>query len=339
MKQYVGFVRDHSISMRPIARGAAKDYNSNLLAFQTAARETGLDTILNVVECGVGWDAKVVRKVVNSNVYVVEPLAENKYETSGSGTPLFQSVNEVISLMKNVPDANDPQVSFLVMVITDGQENASVHGSRETMIANIKTLQATDRWTFVFRVPRGDKGTLTRFGVPEGNILEWDQTERGFEIATASTQSAVASYYTGRTRGATSTTKFYADLHNVTPQMVKNQLDDISSRTSLNIVQSSEDGMAIKDWSNRLWGHYIPGIVYYELVKPETIQESKKIIIRNKNTGKIYTGPQARVLLGLPSYGDAKVHPGNLGEWTVYVQSTSVNRKVVAHSGMLYYKG
>lgn len=339
MKQYVGFVRDHSQSMHPIAKGAAKDYNVNLSALQTAARETGLDTILNVVECGVGWDAKVVRKVVNSNIYVVEPLAENKYETSGSGTPLFQSVNEVISLMKNVPDANDPQVSFLVMVITDGQENASVHGSRETMIANISTLQATDRWTFVFRVPRGDKGTLTRFGVPEGNILEWDQTERGFEIATASTQSAVASYYTGRTRGATSTTKFYADLHNVTPQMAKNQLDDISSRTLLNVVQFGEDGMAIKDWSIKLWGQYQIGFVYYELVKPETIQSNKKIIIRNKNTGKKYTGPQARVLLGLPSYGDAKVHPGNLGEWTVYVQSTSVNRKVVVHSGMIYYKG
>src|SRR5271166_5773819 len=149
-KQYVGFVRDHSQSMRSIARGAAKDYNANLVAIQQAARETGLDTILNVVKCGVGWEAKVVRDVVNSNVYVVEPLDENKYEASGTGTPLFDSVNEIISLMQNVPDANDLEVTFLVMVITDSEENRSKKSAMQTMMNSIKFLQATDRWTFVF---------------------------------------------------------------------------------------------------------------------------------------------------------------------------------------------
>ena len=339
MKQYVGFVRDHSQSMRPLVVNAAKDYNTNLLAFQNAARENGVDTILTVVKCGVGWDAKVVNEVVNSNVYVVEPIAENKYETSGAGTPLFQSVNECINLMRKVPDVNAPDVSFLVMVITDGQENRSVHGSRETMIANIKTLQATDHWTFVFRVPRGDKYILARLGVPEGNILEWDQTTKGFEAATYSTESAVAAFYGTRVRGSTSTNSFYADLHNVTPEMVKTSLVDISGKIGVLNVRMKDDGIAIKELYERDMG--IPfslGICYYELTKPEKVQETKKIIIRNRASLKTYAGHDARSLLGLPNYGEVKLIPANLGDYKVFIQSTSVNRKLVGDTQLVIYQ-
>lgn len=339
MKQYVGFVRDHSASMRPITRGAAKDYNSNLLAFQTAARENGVDTILTVVECGVGQVAKVVNVVVNSNVYVVEPIAETAYHASGTGTPLFDSVNQIVSLMRNVPDAFDPQVSFLVMVITDGQENSSSRGSKERMMENIRQLQATDHWTFVFRVPRGNKSTLLGFGVPEGNILEWDQTERGFEVATHSTVAAVDTFYRSRSMGATASSAFYADLHNVTPTMMKH-LIDVSKMISSWYVSGPEDGMAIKEFVEKHSFCYVPGTCYYQLTKTETVQPSKKILVEDAATLSVYTGYEARrQLLGLPAYGDVRLVPGNLGNYHVYIQSTSVNRKLVGDTKLLYYVG
>ncbi len=340
MKQYVGFVRDHSISMRPIARGAAKDYNSNLLAFQSAARENGVDTILTVVECGVGQQAKVVRAVVNSNVYVVEPIGENSYHTTGAGTPLFASVNECVQLMRDVPDATDPEVSFLVMVITDGEENQSKAGSKERMLDVIKTLQATDHWTFVFRVPRGGKRTLLNFGIPEGNILEWDQTEQGFVAATHSTVDAVSKFYHDRSLGVTSTNKFYADLHNVTLTKMKQTLTDISKDVSSWYVDAYLDGVAIKDFVEKhRYGQYILGTCYYELTKTEDIQPQKKIIVEDKTTLHYYTGLEARSLVGLPDYGNVKLVPGNLGIYKVYVQSTSINRKLVKNTRLLHYKG
>lgn len=52
MKQYVGFSRDHSISMRPLQVAAKNDYNQNIDAIKKAAVKEDIDTIVSVVECG-----------------------------------------------------------------------------------------------------------------------------------------------------------------------------------------------------------------------------------------------------------------------------------------------
>lgn len=337
MKQYVGFVRDHSISMRSIKSGAAKDYNANLKAFQDGARENGLDTILFVVKCGIGSNARVVKEVVNSNVFVVEPISESQYETSGSGTPLFDSVNELVSVMKQVPDANEKDVSFLVMVITDGEENASTDRMGAQMQQSIRALQATDRWTFTFRVPKGYGNSLAmKFGIPSGNISEWDQTEKGFTQSTQITTSAVSSYMRSRTMGVTSTGKFYADLSNVSQSAIRSVLTQIYPTTVLN-VEKWNDGLAIKTKVESSGYSYNLGEWYYELTKTEKIQESKNIIVFDWPAGKYFTGSDARGLLNLPAYGEVKVVPGNLGNYKVYVQSTSVNRKLVGGSSIIKY--
>jgi hypothetical protein len=41
------------------------------------------------------------------------------------------------------------------MVITDGEDNNSRKYSGVAIGSIIRTLQATDKWTFVFRVPKG----------------------------------------------------------------------------------------------------------------------------------------------------------------------------------------
>lgn len=338
MKQYVGFVRDHSRSMQGITRGAAKDYNTNLKAVQDAAKETGLDTILTVVKCGVGSDARVVREVVNSNVFVVEQLGLNAYEASGSGTPLFDSVNETISLMQQVPDANEKDVTFLVMVTTDGQENRSSYGAKERMLENFKKLQATDRWTFVFRVPRGDKHVLRSFGVPEGNILEWDQTEAGVEASSQITASAVSSYFTGVSRGIQSTGKFYANLDHVSQTQVKKTLTDVSKNINCYIKVESWHPVVIKEFAEKLMNGFLQGCIYYQLTKAEKVQANKKIVIRNQVNGHYYAGKEARDLLGLPDY-EVKVYPGQLSDYDVFVQSTSLNRKLVVGTWVLKYIG
>lgn len=335
MKQYVAIIRDHSQSMRTLVKGAAKDYNANLEAIQKAARETGLDTILNVVKCGVGWDASVVRDVVNSNVYVVEPISEKNYEASGTGTPLFDSVNEAITLMRNVPDADSPDVTFLVMVITDGEENRSKDKNGLHMQQSIAQLQATDRWTFVFRVPKGYGATLRRFGVPAGNIAEWEQTERGMERSTQITTSGISTYMNNVSRGIKSTDKFYADLSNISQTQVKSILNRIYPMVIDN-VSSHEDGMAIKTFVEQR-NNYNLGEWYYELTKTEKIQDSKKIIVFDRGSNMYYTGNDARSLLGFPSYGEIKVVPGNLGSYKVFVQSTSVNRKLVGGTKLIRY--
>jgi hypothetical protein len=338
MKNYIGISRDHSGSMSMIAMAAARDYNDNIDSIKEGSTEHKIDTIVSVVKCGTGRPAKNVMDVVNSNVTVLKPLTN--YVADGNCTPLFDSVMMLIDQLSSVPDANDPDVSFVVMTITDGQDNASVT-SGPKLAKRIKELQATDRWTFVFRVPKGDKRALVQLGIPEGNILEWEQSERGVQQATVATRSAFKGFYAARSTGVKSTSKFYVDPSAVSLKEVKANLVDISKQVTVYEVDAAWDGSQIRDFVEAQGVTFTKGCAFYQLVKTETVQEYKQIAVRDNATGAVYSGYAARDLLGLPHYGEVKVAPAmqQNGKYEIYVQSTSVNRKLTKGMGLMIWVG
>jgi hypothetical protein len=107
-KQYVGISRDHSGSMSSLRHAAIKDYNDGIKAIKTAANDNNIDTVASVVSCGIG--SGVQREVVNSSISALTPLTS--YTVDG-GTPLFDSVGELIEIFKSVPDYRNPNVTFL----------------------------------------------------------------------------------------------------------------------------------------------------------------------------------------------------------------------------------
>ncbi len=340
-KNYVVIVRDHSGSMRGLKRPAARDYNTLIAALKAAALKESIDTIVSTVKCG---DARaygtnlVSREVVNSSVQALREIFERDYDTDGGSTPLFDSVGEALSILSNVPDYVDESVSFLVMVITDGAENSSRRWTGLNLGNEIKRLQATDRWTFTFRVPKGHASTLAySLGIPLGNVLEWEQTERGFEAATSTTRAAIEGYYTSRSLGAKSVQTFYTDLKDVSARDLKAALVDI--RVKVDIFKNGADVKTIREFcEHRTKKPFLKGAAFYELVKPEReVQDYKMIVIRDRQSGAVYYGAAARGLLGLPSYGTVKLVPGDHSKYDVFVQSTSTNRKITPHTRVLYY--
>lgn len=76
---------------------------------------------------------------------------------------------------------------------------------------------------------------------------------------------------------------------------------------------------------------------FYEFMKTETIQDYKEIILMEKTTGDFYAGKElVREMLGLPMTGSARIKPTALDKYKVFVQSTSVNRKLVGGTDFLY---
>ncbi len=332
MKTYVGIARDHSGSMSSLSRKAREDYNGLISQLRSASDEEGIDTIVNTVTFGINSSVKV--EVVNSSVNAVKPL--NDYETD-SQTPLFDAVGKLITLLEGVPDAKD-DVNFLVMVVTDGQENHSFTWNAARLTKEMTRLQNTDKWTFTFRVPVGYARALSQMGIPAGNIIEWEQTERGMRESTVKTQSAVKNFYKQRKAGVMRSTAFYADLSGVSMRDVKDNLDDISARVTVWPVK--KEG-AIKEFVERKIKPNTMqlGTAFYQLSKREEVQDYKLIVIRHKISGKIYGGREARTMLGLPDSGYIKLAPGDHGHFDVFVQSTSVNRKLVAGTELVYWPG
>jgi hypothetical protein len=76
---------------------------------------------------------------------------------------------------------------------------------------------------------------------------------------------------------------------------------------------------------------------FYEFTKKETIQAKKEVVILDKETGDMYQGAAAREVLGLPVGESTDIKPTYDKErYTVFVQSTSNNRKLIGGTTFLY---
>lgn len=336
MKSYVGIIRDHSGSMGCLANQAIRDFNDNISALKDASIGKDIDTLVTVGIC----DSRQLGKFAEIQVPLKDVYDIRSYPT-GDMTPLFDSVGDMINRLQDTEEyKRNKKASFLIMVITDGQENASKFWTSESLSSRMKELQATDKWTFVFRVPKGYKSNLVRLGIPEGNILEWEQTEEGFKKATFATRDAIEVRYSGLARGITKSDTFFTDMSNVKSKTVETKLQNISNDVKFFPVTSKYAGAQIRDFCNSVLKRpMIKGAAFYQLTKPEKkVQDYKIIAIRNKKKDEVYTGAHARQLLGLPYHGEVKIIPGNHGQYDIFIQSTSVNRKLVAGTEVLYWE-
>lgn len=342
-KQYVGLVKDHSGSMSHLSYTALKDYNSLIGAIKAASDKEDIDTIVSVVKCGVGTAGSVETEFVNSSVSRLKPATS--YDTTGSYTPLFDSVGRIIDLLEAAPDAKDPNVTFLVMVVTDGMENHSSQWNGRMLGDRMTRLMQSDRWTFTFRVPVGGKRALVQLGLPAGNIEEWEQNEIDFTRSGIITAQSVSNYFGAVSRGTRSTNSFYADAANVTKNAVKSTMTNISSEVriwevQINAARYLTEPIEIAPFvESKTKIPYKRGSAFYELVKTEkAVQASKLIVIRSHKDGAVYAGQSARDLLNLPTQGTIKLSPGDHGNWEIFIQSTSSNRHLPVGSKVLYWK-
>jgi len=328
-KNYIGFSKDASSSMSSISQSAVKDFNANISAVKEAATAHMLDTIVFVNRFG----DTVTREITNSNPHVLKPLTS--WEARG-WTAMYDGIGDLITQMESVPDANNPNVSFLIMATTDGEENASCTWTQRSLADKIERLQATGRWTFVLRVPKGyAKSVAQDLSIPLGNVQEWDQSARGVEASTQATSQAMNNFYATRATGAKSSNVFYTS----TSAVDTSALVDISAKTSLYVVDQFHNGAQIRDFILSKRTEYLIGAAFYQLTKTEPrVSPSKLILIRHKTTGKVYAGPDARKMLGLDTVNNARIHPNHgTGEHDIFIQSESVNRKLVAGTGVLYW--
>lgn len=75
---------------------------------------------------------------------------------------------------------------------------------------------------------------------------------------------------------------------------------------------------------------------FYEFTKTETIQGGKEVVLMDKGSGDMFSGAKAREMLGLPDGETARIRPASLDKFAVFVQSTSVNRRLIGGTRFLY---
>jgi len=334
-KNYIAFVDDHSGSMEPLAEMALIDSNANRQSIADAAAKERLNTVVSA--WGVGLAGGVKCKYVISNPNVMQP---DKSWPCPGGTPLYDGIWTAIETHEKLPDSNDPNVSFLVFITTDGEECSSIRKNHYDLRRKIEQLQDTGRWTFVARMPRGASSRAIMLGIPAGNILEWETTREGMVKATAATQAATASFYSSRAAGAKASSGFYTNAAAVDVS----KLTDITKEVSLYQVPDSRGTarLRIDDFILSKRSKFLKGAAFVQLVKTEPKIGPKKIVLirERKAPHRIFAGKEARQMIGMPTdpTSNARVHPGDHGDYDIFIQSESLNRLLPDNVGVIYWE-
>jgi len=223
--------------------------------------------------------------------------------------------------------------SVLLYLLTDGENNGPVID----VAAKVKQLLATDKATIAAIGPKSALQFLTKQGVPEGCILDWQGSSDALKAATVKAAAGAKAFTEAVKQKKSSSLKtFFVDVvaTALTVAALKKELRDIT--TSLLRRKLAKYEICKPFVTEALKKDYVPGAAYYQLQKKETLKSGRRIIIQPRDEDCFYAGPKARQLLGLPSNGDVTIEPKNLGDFIVYVQSAAENRKLLPGTLFLY---
>lgn len=119
----------------------------------------------------------------------------------------------------------------------------------------------------------------------------------------------------------------------ITDLVIKDCLE-IVPPTDYMLVEVTTSGR-IDQYVEKVTGQpYIKGSAFYQLCKEVLVQASKQIYIFDRQTQNVYQGVYARALLGIPET-NCKLAPDYNGRFDVFIQSTSLNRKLISGTKLL----
>jgi hypothetical protein len=331
---HIVFVLDRSGSMSGRASQVVKVFDSQIEYLAQRSKELDQETRVTVYQFGNDTECLVYDKDV-----LRLPSLAKLYKINGN-TALLNATAQAIDELAETPQRYGDH-SFLIYVLTDGQENWSHTTGRKTGAAQLaeKIKKLPENWTLAVMVPdQNGVFDAKKFGFPANNIAVWNTTsEKGVEEVGNTLRSVTNTYMTARSRGVRGTKSlFQLDSNALASTNVKNVLEEVKA-IEYDLLPVHKDAVIkpfVESWTQN---PYRVGSTYYQLTKPETLQAYKQIAIQDKATGKVYSGVNARKLLGLPDF-TVKVNPADFGKFDVFAQSTSTNRKLVGGTKLIVFK-
>lgn len=325
---HISLVLDASYSMGRRATEVVKVADAQIAYLAQRSKELDQETRVTVytfndyVKCCI-YDKDVLRL----------PSIASHYEIGGNTALLDATIKSQQDLAETAQRYGDH--AFLTFVLTDGQENRSAHGARQVLKTMIEGME--DNWTLAVLVPdKLAEHDAKNHGFPKDNIAIWDvNSKEGLNEAASRIRVATNTFMENRSLGIRgSRTLFSTGVDTLNKAAIKNaKLKPISKSTYtvLDVTAPSP----IRDYVQVCGLQFVIGKAFYQLTKTESIQSQKAIAIRNRKTGTFYTGADARDILNLPFGIEVRVKPDFNPDYDVFVQSTSVNRKLVPGTKLL----
>lgn len=209
LKTLVTVVLDRSGSMQRGKQHTIDGFNEQIQTLKSAESETSKSLVTLVTfndRVEVLFDAIPVNSIPE--------LTEQTYIPSGM-TAMYDGVGEAIRLLEKRDDINDPNVSVLMVILSDGEENASRVSTQAHIAEKIQSLKDTGRWTFTYMGANVDLSTIsTQLNLDIGNVISFNaSSEEGYAQAAMLRTAGTEMYMKSRSVGAvTASADFYSSV-------------------------------------------------------------------------------------------------------------------------------
>ncbi len=181
---HVSFILDQSGSMSSVWDATISGFNEYV---HTLQGDKDVDYTFDLTL----FNSSVTRRTTNANLKSLEPLTKSTYNPSGS-TALYDAVCETLL-------AHESRGSkWIVVIMTDGEENCSQKYNKNQLADFVKLLQNTGVVTFVFMGANQDAWqTAKQWNMHQGNTMTYTSdtagTHRAFYAASMGTSMTAQS--------------------------------------------------------------------------------------------------------------------------------------------------
>ncbi len=328
---HIGLILDASGSMSTHAKKLIEVADNQIAHLATRSKELDQETRISVwtfsdhndIKCVV-WDKDVLRL----------PSIARYYRISGMTAFVDAAMMSLHDMATTSQIYGDH--SFLLYYLTDGYENNSRKYGQNDLIKKIGSLD--DNWTLAALVPGpNEMMEAKKLGFPAGNVQIWNSTAvNGIEVAGKSITDSTDAYMTARATGMRSTTSLF-DMSSTSVNKKTIKASGLKPLPSSSYLLVPVPADARIDEFTASMGHtFIVGRGYYQLsTRLVDVQAQKEIAVVEKTTNKVFTGQAARAMIGLPDT-TVRIKAGHNPDFDIYIQSTSINRKLIAGTKYLY---
>lgn len=324
---HIVFCVDASGSMQRISQEVIQVFDSQIQHLAQRSKELDQETRVSVYL----FSDKVKCLIYDKDVLRLPSLA-NYYKANGGTALIDGAMKSIEDLEKTATLYGDH--AFLIYTLTDGQENESKAKPAQlsTRIANLP-----ENWTLAVLVPdQNGVHEAKKFGFPANNVQVWSTTRDGVREIGEVLKKTTDTYMIARARGIRGTKSLFTpDVSNLNKTVVKKALSEL--KPDQYHLLSVHQKAVIKDFIESWKIAFVPGSAYYQLTKPEKVQGYKQVAIQDKTNGKVYSGPNARALLGLPDH-EVAISPAAHPNFDLFIQSLSFNRNLVGGTKLLVLK-
>lgn len=183
------FILDRSGSMSGLESDTIGGYNSLLSKQRT---EEGLATVTTVL-----FDDRFELLHDRLDIRAISPISDKDYFVRGS-TALLDAIGKTINKIGNVQKHTKPEMradKVLIIITTDGMENASVEYSYDQVKMMIERQKSQYGWEFIFLGANIDALSMAhRFGIDSSRAANYRPDSMGTHLNYATLNKTVSKF-------------------------------------------------------------------------------------------------------------------------------------------------